>query len=78
MKDARQKRVWTLDTQFTVMHSDRKQTRGVQKRKDNREGYNGGNFGGGGFVYCLDQGDSFMGASIMAELNTLYASEKLL
>lgn len=78
MKDARQKRVWTLDTQFTVMHSDRKQTRGVQKRKDRREGYKGGNFGGAGFVYCLDQGDSFMGASIMAELNTLYASEKLL
>ena len=78
MKDARQKRAWTLDTQFTLMHSDRKQTSGVQKRKDRREGYKGGNFWGAGFVYCLDQGDSFMGASIMAELNTLYASEKLL
>ena len=51
---------------------------GVSIRKDRREGYKGGNFGGAGFVYSLDQGDSFMGASIMAELNTLYTSEKLL
>ena len=50
----------------------------MQEGKDRREGCKEGNFGGAGWVYCLDQGDSFMGASIMAELNTLYASEKLL
>ena len=73
------KRVRTLDThQFTPMYSDRKQISGVQEGKDRREGCKGGNFGGAGWVCCLDQGDRFMGASIMAELNTLYASEKLL
>ena len=56
----------------TLIYSDRKQISGGQEGRGRREGYKGGLFGGAGFVHYLDQGDSFMGVYIIAELIKLY------